>query len=263
MLESIDDYYKDDPVRQQRFRDFAIPRLRPQLARLGWEARAGEPATEAILRGYLIGALAGLEDPDVVAEAKRRYALRDTDPKAVPAALRKIILGIVAVNATPAEWEAMRALARVEKTAMIKDTYYGMLAAAKDPALARRALEMALTAEPGATNSPGMISTVSGRYPELAFAFAIEHMAQVDTLVDSTSRSSFYPSLAASSGDAATIEKVRAYAEQHLDKGSRRSAETAIASIRNRIKVRDEQLPALDAWLAKQAGRGGARTATR
>jgi aminopeptidase N len=267
MLESIDDYYKDDPARQQRFRAFAIPRLRPQLARLGWEARAGEPATEAILRENLIGALAGLDDPEVVAEAKRRYALRDSDPSALPAALRKTILGIVAVNATPAEWDAMRALARVEKTPMIKDKYYGMLAAAKDPALARRALALALTEEPGATNSPGMISTVSWRFPEMGFAFALEHMAQVDQLVDSTSRSSYYPGLASSSVDPAMIDKIRAYADAHLDKGSRRSAETAIASIRNRIKVRDEQLPAIDAWLARHAAmpasKGGARTATR
>jgi aminopeptidase N len=263
---TIDDMYKDDPARRARFRAFAVPRLRPQLERLGWTPRAGETDDVALLRSSMIGTLASLGDEATIAEAKRRVAaMRAGDKAAVPPALRRNLESIVAVNATPAEWEAIRAAARAEKVALIKDQYYGMLAYAQDPALARRALELALTDEPGATNTAGMISAVSGRFPEMAWEFAMAHMAQVDERVDFTSRSSYYPWLGASSGDAAMIGKIRAYADKYLDPGSRRSAETAMASIRNRIKVHAEQLPAIDAWLAKHgaAHRGGARTATR
>jgi len=61
--------------------------------------------------------------------------------------------------------------------------------------------------------------------------------------------------LGASSGKESMIGKIQAFADQYLDKGSRRTADTAIASIRNRIKVREEQLPAIDAWLAKHGGK--------
>jgi aminopeptidase N len=262
-FETIDDYYKDDAVRRAHFRAFALPKLQPQLARLGWNPRAGEPDGDAILRGQLIGSLAGLGDPAVIAEAKRRAAAAQAgDKSAIPPALRRTVLGIVAVKATPAEWDALHAMARAEKTAQIKDQYYAMLASSEDQALAQRALDLALTDEPGATNTARMISIVSGHFPELAFDFALAHRDAVNERVDATSRSQYYPGLAGGSGKAETIEKVRAFAEAYLDKGSRRSAETAMASIRNRIKVRDEQLPAIDAWLAKHA-KGGSRTALR
>jgi aminopeptidase N len=251
-LEAIDDYYKDDPARRQRFRAFALPKLAPLMAKLGWEARAGEPDTVAILRTRLIGTLAWMGDPAVIAEAKRRYAARDTDPAAVPSALRKTILSIVAYYANEAEWNSLRAQAQAEKTAQIKDAYYYMLASANDEALARRALELSLTDEPGATNTARMISTVAEHFPQMAFDFALAHMDAVNERVDATSRSQYYPGLASGAGDEAMIAKVKDFAEKYLDKGSRRSAETAMASIRNRIKVRDEQLPAIDAWLARR-----------
>jgi aminopeptidase N len=259
-FESIDDYYKDDPSRRARFRAFAVPRLQPQLERLGWTPRAGEADGDAILRGQMIGALAGLGDKATIAEAKRRYAAMTAgDKSAVAPALRKTMLGIVAEYASPAEWDALRAAARAEKVAQIKDSYYTMLAAAEDPALARRALALALTDEPGATNTARMISVVSGRYPEMAWDFALAHREQVNERVDATSRSQYYPGLGGSSGKVEMIGKIQAFADAYLDKGSRRSAETAMASIRNRIKVRKEQLPAIDAWLA----RNGKKTASR
>jgi len=252
-LGSIDEYYKDDATRQARFRAFAVPRLQPLMAKVGWTARPGEPDTVAILRGSLISALAGMGDATVIAEAKRRYADSVSDPAAMPVALRKTIMSIVASNATPAEWDALRAQAKAEPTALIKDAYYAMLASSQDAALAQRALDLSLTDEPGATNTARMISIVSYHFPEMAFAFALAHMDAVNARVDATSRSQYYPGLAGSSGKAATIDQIKDFADKYLDKGSRRSAETAMASIRNRIKVRDEQLPAIDAWLAHQS----------
>ncbi|MEO8162090.1 MAG: ERAP1-like C-terminal domain-containing protein, partial [Arenimonas sp.] len=258
-LETIDDYYKEDPARQARFRAFALPKLAPLMTQVGWEARAGEPDTIAIQRGRVIGTLAGLGDAAVIAEAKRRYAARDTDPAAMPAALRKTIMSIVAYTADEAEWNALRAQAQAEKVALIKDADYAMLASSKDQVLAKRALELSLTDEPGATNTARMISTVAEHFPQMAFDFALAHMDVVNTRVDATSRSQYYPGLGSGAGDAAMIAKIQDFAEKYLDKGSRRSAETAMSSIRNRIKVRDEQLPAIDAWLAQHA----AKTSTR
>jgi len=51
---------------------------------------------------------------------------------------------------------------------------------------------MALTDEPGATNSASMIGIVAREHPDMAFDFAVAHHEQVDTLVDSTSRARYY-----------------------------------------------------------------------
>jgi aminopeptidase N len=130
---------------------------------------------------------------------------------------------------------------------------YSLLASTEDKALAQRAMELALTDEPGVTNSAAMLTRVADQHPDMAFDFAIGHMAKVNERVDPTSRSRYFPRLAANSADPAMAGKLNAYAGANLAAGSRRDADTAIAGINYRIKVRAERLPAIEAWLAKNA----------
>ncbi|KRE89675.1 aminopeptidase [Frateuria sp. Soil773] len=250
---ALDNYYRGDKARQERFRAFAVKQLKPVFARLGWEAKKDERTSTTLLRTELIGTLAELGDKDMLAEVRRRYDAQATDPKAVPAELRKTIMSIVAVHADAATWDKLHEQAKAEKTPLIKDRLYGMLGLAEDESLAKRALELALTDEPGATNSAGMIGTVGYRHPELAYDFAMAHRAQVDKLVDSTSSSRYYPALGSSSSQPSMIDKIKAY-EQTIAPTSRRAAETVIANIKYRMMVREKRLPAVDAWLQKHGG---------
>ena len=144
-LTKLDAFYRGgDPARQSRWRAYAIARLAPVLARMGWDARGGEVAPLTVLRAELITALGELGDAATIAEARRRYALRESDPSAYPVALRKSILQVVARHADLAAWEALRAEARVASTPLVKDQLYRRLASARDEALARRALDLAL-----------------------------------------------------------------------------------------------------------------------
>jgi aminopeptidase N len=99
-----------------------------------------------------------------------------------------------------------------------------------------------------------MISIVGFQHPDMAFDFALMHRAQVDKLVDSTSSSRYYPGLGGSSNDPAMVGKIKAFADAHIAAGSRRAADTVIANINYRMMVRNERLPAIDAWLAKNGG---------
>lgn len=252
-FEAIDGYYKGDEARQTRFRAFALERLRPVFARIGWEAKAGESVPTALLRTQMIGTLASLGDKDVIAEARRRFAAQKTDPKAVPVPLRKTITAIVARNADTATWNQLHDEAKAETTPLIKDQLYAMLSVAKDDALAKQALDLALTPEPGATNSAGMIRIVSYDHPDMAFDFAVAHREQVDKLVDSTSSSRYYPALGASSFKPEMIDKIKAYADAHIAEGSRRVANTVIANIQYRMMIRNDRLSDVDAWLEKNA----------
>ena len=253
-LVSLDDYYRDDTVRQAAFRRYAIARLQPVLARVGWVAKAGEAAPVTNLRTQLIRALGDLGDPAVVAEARRRYDAQASDPAAMPSELRKTLLGVVARHADAAMWERLHAAALAEKTPLIKDQFYSWLSSGEDEALARRALDLALTDEPGATNSASMIAAVSRLHPDLAFDFAVAHRTQVDQLVDTTSIARYYPGLANNSQDPAMIDKIRTFADAHIAATSRRDTNAAIADITYRIKVRNERLPAIDAWLQRNDG---------
>ncbi len=253
LFDALHNYYKKDPVRQAQFDRFAHVRLTPVLAQLGWSARAGEADSVANLRETLINALSDMGEPSTLAEARRRYAAQASEPGAVPPALKMTILGVIAAHANASDWDALRKLAQNEQSPMIKDQLYEMLASCYDPALAKRALELALTDEPGATNGAGMIVRVANEHPELAFEFALSHYEQVSQRVDATSSSRYFPRLASGSFEPTMIAKVKQYASQHLAASARRDADTAIASIKDRVKVCTERLPAVDNWLAHNA----------
>ena len=248
-LQSLDNYYGGDTPERARFRQFAASRLAPVLARVGWNEKTSDSAPVRILRTELIDALSTLDDAGVIAEARRRYAAQDSDPTAMPPELRRTLLGVVARHADAATWDQLHASARKETTQLIKDQLYGLLALPEDPALAQRALDLALTDEPGVTNSAGMIARASRLHPDQAFDFAVAHRAQVDARVDSTSRSRYYPGLANNSLDQAMIAKLKDFADRYIAATSRRATDTTIANIVYRRQVHDTRLPAIDAWL--------------
>ena len=216
---------------------------------------ASDSAPVRILRTQLINALSTLDDAAVIAEARRRYAAQASDPTAMPPELRRTLLGVVARHADAATWDQLHASARKETTQLIKDQLYGLLALPEDPALAQRALDLALTDEPGVTNSAGMIARASRLHPDQAFDFAVAHRTQVDARVDSTSRSRYYPGLANNSLDEAMIGKLKAFADRYIAATSRRATDTTIANIVYRRQVHAARLPAIDVWLRARAKR--------
>ncbi len=248
-LHALDAFYRIDPARRAVWRRYAIGRLAPVLARVGWDARPDESASTKVLRARLIDVLGDLGDAATIAEARRRYAARATDPDAFAAELRKTILGVVAGHADAATWDALRARAQAEKNPILKDQLYRLLASSEDDALARRALDLAITDEPGATNGPSMMSSVAEWHPDLAFDFAVAHREVVDRMVTTAGGSMYFPRLASGSLDPAMPDKLAAFAAARFAAESRRPAESAIAKIRYRTSVARERLPAVDDWL--------------
>jgi aminopeptidase N len=246
MLTQIDGMYSGDEPHQALVRQYASAKLSPALRRLGWAPRTGESASDSVLRNTLIAALGRLGDRAVVTEANRRFTANDPSITAGP--LRQTLLGIVAANADSATWDRLRAMARDERNPLVRVQLYGLLGSAEDPALAQRALDLALTDEPGATNSSQIIGAVAAAHPDLAFDFSLAHRDQVEPLIDSSSRSRFLPGLASGSADPAMIDKLRQYAERYMTPQSRAPADRAIASIQDRLRVRRDRLPDITRW---------------
>ena len=243
--------YDGKPEQQAALDRYARKRLAPVLARIGWSKAADEAAPVANLRETLIHVLGALGDEGVVTEARRRYAASATDKDAMPAALRRPILGVIADNADAATWDQLHAAAREEKSSMIKSELYDLLGTAKDKSLAQRALELALTDEGGATEGASIVNHVAGHHPDLAYDFAVSHHTQIEKKIDASSRSRYFPGLGGRSSDPAMIDKLRAYAKKYLAADAQGDTRTAIASIQYRLKLRTTRLPEIDAWLAK------------
>src|SRR3954469_21366788 len=176
ILNQVYGMYEGDAAHRAMVARHASKRLGPVLARIGWTTKPGEPAPVTVLRSELIGTLGDMGDPAVVAEANRLYA--SGDPLATSGGLRSTILAVVARNIDAAGWERLHAPAKAETNPLVKASLYRALGSARDPALAQRALDLALTDEPGATTSSAIIGSVAGGPPRLPLPYAVEDSAR-------------------------------------------------------------------------------------
>jgi aminopeptidase N len=247
ILSSVHKMYENDPAHRRMLERYASAKLSPVLARIGWTPKAGEAPTVPVLRANLIATLGEMGDQAVVSEANRRLAAGD--PLATAGPLRSTILAVTARNVDSAGWERLRAQARAERSPLVKAQLYRLLGAAADPALAQRALDLALTDEPGATTSAGILSAVAGEHPDLAYDFAIRNREKVEALVDISSRSRFLAGLGGGSADPAMVAKLEDFATRYMTPQSRGRVDVAIASIRDRVRVRTTRLPDITRWL--------------
>jgi aminopeptidase N len=234
---------------QATFRTFAIARLKPILARVGWESKPDEAPNTESLRSSVLATLGRLGDAEVIAQAKGRFkalvgggALQPTE--------REAVLSIVAVNADPATWDQFHALARDAKTDLEKREYYDLLGDAQDEALAKRALALALSGEPAPTTAPGIISHVSRRHPALALQFVDANWAKISPLLDSSAQGSYAPRLVSGSADPALIGALTRFGAAHLTASAKGDFAKAEAAITYSAEIRSLRLPEVDRWLA-------------
>ena len=238
---------------QAAFDKFGLTILRPLFASVGWTAKPGESQNTTLLRADLLSALSALNDEAVIAQAHAYFQTYLNDPKSLRAELRHSVLAIVALHADASTWEQLHALAGKASTPLEKQQLYVFLGTARDPALANRALLLALTDEPPLTIRPSIVGAVSRLYPEMAVDFASAHWDQITVSLEPDSRAEYVPSLAGNSRDLKTIPKLDAFAAAHIPADARGDVVKARAAIRFYAKIVAERLPELDRWLAQQA----------
>ena len=244
------DRFEGNAAIQQPIAARASAEYGPRLLQLGFTPRAGEPSLDATLRPELIATLGALGDPRTIAEASRLTEAWLRDRNAIPGSLKSTWLGVAARNATPALWEQLHAAAARTSGNVERTNLYAMLGAARDKALARRALELSLTDEPGKTISAGIITSVADDHSDLALDYVLAHLAQVNDLVDTSGRSRFIGRLVNGSADQGQIAKLQSYAKANLGPSDRRPVDEAIIQIRTRAAVNRRIAGEMAAWLA-------------
>jgi len=245
--------FDGDAATQQQIAAIIAQRYGPVLDRIGLVPSAGEKPSVATLRPNLIASLGQIRDARVMAEANRLFAALQSNPDAVPGGLKRTWLGIIATNADLATWERLHQMAKNASSATERQNLYSLLGSAEDEALAKRALDLALTDEPGKTVSAGVIGAVARRHPELALEFVMSHWDQVSRFVDATSQSRFVARLASASHKAETIDKLQAYANAHIAASSRKPIDQAVNVIKVRLATEPRIKSQVRAWLQSHA----------
>jgi aminopeptidase N len=247
-LDALDWVYEGLPTRPA-YRAFVFGRLVPIAQRLGWDPKPGESDNEAVLRRSALTTLGEMGEPTVVAEARRRFDRWLADPDSLKGAVRRTVLGVVAASADAATWDQLHEKAKESKDITDRSRLYGELGSSHDPALADKALALALSGEPSPTEVPAIVSAVAGVYPDKAFDFAMANRAKLETFLEPTSRTTYFVRLAFGSRDPAMLEKLDRFAAT-VPPSNRGEVEKARAAIRYRLAVIRERLPEMDRWLA-------------
>ncbi len=260
-LDATHGMFEGDPATQARLLRYASAKLAPVLARVGYDAKAGEGPQVPLLRQSLVATLGAMGDPVVVAEARTRFNALAASPAALDGPLKFVWLGIVAKNADQATWDKLRAMANGAPSALEKSQLFSLLGRTRDEKLAAQALELAMTDEPGKTTSADIISSVSFDHDMLAVDFALAHLDQYLDLIDASARSRAISRLGGGSADLAMADKLSAYADKHLTADSRKTTDRAIAAIKTRAATRARLKPEIIAWLdamaPKKSGKRG------
>ncbi|MEI9990311.1 MAG: M1 family metallopeptidase [Rhizomicrobium sp.] len=247
-VEGIGQLYRGLPG-EAAYRTFAQRLLEPLLAAVGWDGKPGESQNVTLARNDLIAALSDLGDAAAIAEAKARFEGFVKNPESLSGDLRRNVLRTVAMNADAAIWEELHTLARTTKDSLAKREYYTLLGLARDPALAKRALDLVLTDEAPVTVRPTLVAGASVYNPEMAFDFLAAHADAINAMLEPDSRGSFAPRIAGESYDPATIAKLNAYAQAHIPENARQDVTKAAAAIVYYAGIRKDRLPEVDAWL--------------
>ena len=171
-------------------RNFLRATLEPAIQRFGMRPLAGEPIGVSFMRPPLLRLLAQSQDSRVIAYAETLSRSYRRDAASVPASMVETGIVVGAVRGDRAQFEDYRTRFESTKVPIERTLYLNGLAAFRDPALRRAALDYALNGPlrpqetlviPGGTslNSLGGEGRSSDLYPDEIVQWSFDHFDEL------------------------------------------------------------------------------------
>ena len=239
---------------REKFQAYARSILRPTFDALGWEAKAGEPATAGNLRASLINALGDLNDQEIVASCRERFKKYLPNPQSLQPDLRPPILAVVGRYADEATWNQLHELGLKTTSTEEKQNYYDALAGAIDSTLVKKTLPIALTDELPTSRAVFLVSKVAREsdHPEIAWDFAKANMKALLAKTDALGANRYAPSLFTFFSDDSRADELKVYAKLNLPAESATDVAKAVDEIQFRSEFKKRLANQLSAWIDKQ-----------
>jgi aminopeptidase N len=247
-LLAINRFYADSPG-EQRFRDYAIARLRPAFERAGWQNRAADSDNERVLRSKLIVALATLGDAQVLAESRRRFWDAEVDSAAAPADIHDAVLHAAGIGADQKTYLELRSRAAATESNVTRQSLLVATAEANDLQVASQVLSDALLAGTPVSLRTRIIQVVARHHPQLAWNFTTSQYDVLSRRMDSLQKSSFAPMIAANWLSASTLPQLERFATAKLSAAASSEIANTRATVEYGLAVRRQRLPELNRWL--------------
>ena len=250
-LRFIDDQHTGSPLREG-FRAYARELLRPALKRLGWEPRPDEEAESGTLRHRLIATLGSLGDPEVTAEARRRFAVLVRDRASVPAALREAIAKAVAYAADRQIYADLLRLARESESEQERILYYDALAGARNADLIEQTAQIARTdAQLPPAHTARFLEQAAKESgdPDLVWRLTFVHRHEFLDRLGGLERQEALPRIARASSNPAVAFELRWADVTRANRGMRRFADEAGEEIELKADLKMTLVPAVGRWI--------------
>ena len=238
------------PQREQ-FQKYARLILRPSFDAVGWDPKSGEPVKIALLRASLIKALGDLDDKEIVAGCQDRFQKYVADPKSLAPDLRSAVLSVVGRYADDTTWNKLHDLGQKTTSIEEKSNYYNALAAAIDPKLAARTLEISLGDELPTSRATFLVSRVAreSEQPEIAWTFAKAHMKQLLAKTDALGANNYAPGLFTFFSDPAQIAELEKFAKSDVPASAAKDVAKATDEIGFRAELKLRVTTQIATWL--------------
>jgi aminopeptidase N len=231
-------------------RRFMIGLVTPKFQKLGWDEKPNETAEERAIRAALASALARAGDPGAIAEAKARFARYQANPASVPPSMIDFVTQVAGREADGATYDAMAKVAMSTQNNEERNRYGRAMTLARDPALAARTLELALSPTlPPQITTQIVPSVARAEHIDQAWAFAVQH---ADTLLknqDAIGRNRTFATIVASSADARHADMMEAYVGKNFGPEALVEAQRIGNGIRVRAAQKARLLPQVRAAL--------------
>ena len=238
-------------------RNAARALLAPELARLGWQVASGEDPEATRLRARLIGLLARMDDPAVVAAAKERFgAALGPQRSTLPGSIRAAVIRAVGHHADRREFDALWTALHATTSQEDKQLYLAALTSTRDAASAQRLL--ALSLDPRltpelASGLPGMVADVPA-HAAAAYAFAVANWRALAQRVGDGvfgERAELLPSAAGAFFERADAERLRTDQSRLAGATGAMAADRVAARIELRAALREREAQRLADALAR------------
>src|SRR5213080_283430 len=242
-----------EPARE-KFQAYASSTLRPTFSELGWGPKKNESPRDSLLRASLIVALGDLNDQEVIDGCKQRFEKFVADPASLAPDLRASIFLVVGQNADDPTWNKLHELGLKTTSIEEKQNYFDALAAARDPKLAGKALQISLTDElptSRALHNVGKVARYSG-HPDLAWEFAKANIKALLAKTDALGANTFAPSLFVFFSEKSRADELKTYAKSNLPATSAKEVAKAVDEVEFRAEFKKRIVPQLTAWISKQ-----------
>jgi aminopeptidase N len=234
------------------FAAFARSIIKPIANQLGWDAQSTEPPDVQELRRTLLTDLGIWGDQVTLDEAHRRFAAFLKDHPTLSPDDQKMVLSIVARNADGSTFEQLHALAKAATNDADRDRYYAALMSVRNPQLAARAAQIALSPElppQAAMTRVQLVIRLVDEHHQLSWSTFTDHVDNLMAPFPSEAPLVLAQSVPSAYWDSAPLDQLETWVRAHVPAEMSPNIERGMETARFKLSEKAALIPEVDAYL--------------